>query len=96
MTCPALRTEHECPKIGTESECLINGQRCSSIKEISLKEVDIYLHAIVDGEKMGSQIHTYTVDGEYELLPQDEDDKIPTTIWNIREIRGHIRKKVET
>ena len=56
---------------------------------LPVAEVDLYLHAIVDGEKMGSQIHTYTVDGEYELLPQDEDDKIPTTIWNIREIRAH-------
>jgi len=60
---------------------------------LSIKEVDLYLHAIVDGEKMGSQIHTFTVDGEYELLPQDEEDKIPTTIWNIREIRAHIGKE---
>ena len=60
---------------------------------LCIKEVDLYLHAIVDGENMGSQIHTYTVDGEYELLPQDEDDEIPTKIWNIGEIRAHVEHK---
>ena len=59
---------------------------------LPIVEVDLYLHAIVDGEKRGSQIHTYSVDGEYELLPSDVEPDIPTTIWNIREIKAHLSK----
>ena len=109
MTCPAIGTEHECPKIGTEKECLIgiDGQLCSSIKEVSLKEVDIYLLGEVPGKVQDlaprmkriigrvrcRQTHTYAVGDKYELLPEDKDPDIDD--WKISDIRGHIRESKE-
>jgi len=93
MTCPAIGTEHECPKIGTESECLINGQLCSSIKQVPLKEVDIYLLGEIPGRSQRIQVHTYAVGDEYKMLPEDDEPDI--TNWTVNDIRGRIRESKE-
>ena len=64
---------------------------------MAIVEVDIHIRAPSEGGPLtGSskdwQIHTYTVGGEYELLPQDEVDDLPT-VWNIKDIRAHRVKR---
>ena len=61
---------------------------------LSIKEVDIRIRApSEEGPSTGSskdwQIHTFKVGGEYELLPVDEVDGLPT-VWNVKEIRAHV------
>lgn len=64
---------------------------------MAIVEVDIHIRApSEEGPSTGSskdwQIHTYTVGGEYELLPQDEVEGLPT-VWSVKEIRAHLVKK---
>jgi len=109
MTCPAIGTEHQCPKIGTEKECLIDGQLCSSIKQVPLKEVDIHLLGEIPGKVQNlsrhvgmklitsrvqrTQIHSFAVGDNYELLPKNKDPDIDD--WKVSDIRGHIRESKE-
>ncbi|KKL91973.1 hypothetical protein LCGC14_1889340 [marine sediment metagenome] len=55
-------------------------------------EVDIYLLGEEPGVAQRSQIHTFAVDDDYKVLPEDEDHDIAE--WKVQDIRAHLVKKV--